>query len=371
MKTILILIAVLASITLPAAQPELMDVTGLKRAENCIVYSASIGPEDESTARPTTEICLVTLDGKYWARLTDNDADDIAPSFSPDGQKIAFNSYRDWHYEISVMNADGSAQTRLTNNVVDYDEYTDDSNLYPVFSPDGRKIAFIGKRDVNWEIYVMNADGSGQTRLTYESAVLFPTFSHDGSRIVFEDLRDGEFEIYVMNADGSGQTRLTYNDSRDMSPAFSPDGRMVAFVSFRDGNYEIYVMNADGSEQTRLTYKDAGDFDPVFSPDGRKIAFDSERDGKLYIYVMNADGSGQTRLTYNDPGDFAPVFSPDGSKIAFYSERDGNKELYVMNADGSAQTRLTYNDVDDSDLAFSPMRVGGVLYDTYGHVIEE
>jgi hypothetical protein len=234
------------------------------------------------------------------------------------------------------MNADGSNQINLTNS------RTEEG---PAFSPDGSKIAFVSSRNGNFEIYVMNADGSGQTRLTNNPANdIDPSFSPDGSKIAFVSRRDGNFEIYVMNADGSGQTRLTNNPGFDSAPSFSPDGSKIAFLSNRDGNLEIYVMNADGSGQTRLTNNTVNDEEPAFSPDGSKIAFLSNRDGNFEIYVMNADGSNQINLTNNTADDLNPAFSPDGSKIAFASYRDGGDlEVYVMNADGSGQTRLTNN----------------------------
>src|ERR687883_930796 len=99
------------------------------------------------------------------------------------------------------------------------------------------------------------------------------------AQIAFASDRDGNFEIYLMDADGGGLTRLTENNAEDLSPAWSPNGSRIAFVSNRDGNNEIYVMNADGTAQTRLTNNAAHDVGPAWSPDGTKIAFVSTRDG--------------------------------------------------------------------------------------------
>ena len=205
------------------------------------------------------------------------------------------------------------------------------------------KLAFASNRDGNFEIYSMNADGSGQTRLTANPAFdATPSFSADGTKIAFASSRTGNGDIYVMNADGGGQTRLTTSTAIDGFPAFSPDGTKIAFTSGRTGNGDIYVMNADGSGQTRLTTSAAIDSSPDWSIDGSKLAFTSNRDGNFEIYSMNPDGSGQTRLTNNPAFDGDPAFLSTG-KIAFAGNRDGNFEIYSMNADGSGQTRLTVN----------------------------
>ena len=352
------------------------------------------------------EIYIMNADGSEQKNLTNNPAWDYYPFWSPDGKKIAFVSYRDGNQEIYVMNADGSEQKNLTNNPA-YDSATS-------WSPDGKKIAFVSQRDGNYEIYVMNADGSQQKRLTNNPASdSFPIWSpflpletkenkqepleeklYEQTKIAFGSDRDGNEEIYVMNADGSEQKRLTNSPALDWAPFWSPDGKKIAFHSYTDGNIEIYVMNADGSEQKRLTSNPACDFSPSWSPflpletkenkqepkkedisptvsveqepareytppktsvsleeklyKQTKIAFDSNRDGNTDIYVMNVDGSEQKNLTNNPANDGFPSWSPDGKKIAFISYRDGNNEIYVMNADGTDQKRLTNNPANDA-----------------------
>ncbi len=259
--------------------------------------------------------------------------------------RIAFTSDREGNFDIHVMNADGSGLVNLTNHPAD-----DDS---PAWSPDGGRIAFKSDREGVSKIYVMNADGSGVTRLTGDSdGDHGPAWSPDGSRIAFYAQHGNNFDIYVMNADGSGLINLTNNPAGDGVPTWSPDGSRIAFTSNRGGNFDIYVMNADGSGVTNLTNHPSDDGNPAWSPTGAHIAFLSERDGSAAIYIMNTNGSGVARLT-NDPiHEDSLVWSPDGGRIAFVSERDGNAEVYVMNANGSGLTNLTNNPATDRNLSW-------------------
>lgn len=275
----------------------------------------------------------------------------------PDGN----NGPTDTNAEIYMMNADGSGLTRLTNNHLWDNE--------PTVSPDGKRIAFIESPAApnHAQIYAMNIDGSDVIRLTDNQATDdLPIFSPDGTQIVFFSDRDGNSEIYVMNADGSDQTRLTDNRALDQYPSWSPDGTKIVFNSARDGyegiseirsmNGEIYIMNADGSDQTRLTQDGGHDGRPMWSPDGTKILFETDRNGHGELYVMNADGSEQTNLTNNGKDAFAQAWSLDGQQIAFTTTRDGDFEIYVMNADGSNQTRLTNIPGDDIWAAWLPAK---------------
>ena len=247
--------------------------------------------------------------------------------------------------DIYVMNPDGTGERRLT------DQPGHDS--FPAWSPDGQRIAFASRRavdgKVNTDIYVMNADGSAVQRLTHSSAYDWdPAWSPDGGQLAYKSFPPREGApgappqgIYVMNADGSGQRRVTHIGSA-AHPTWSPDGRKIAFA----GNYGISTINVDGTGLRRLTRSVRGpgwENDPAWSPDGRQIAFTSAGSNTPQgIYVMRADGTRQRRLTTSSRGwDSEPGWSPDGRKIAFVCSFNQISDICVVGADGRGRRRLT------------------------------
>jgi Tol biopolymer transport system component len=266
--------------------------------------------------------------------------------------KLAFSTTRDGNSEIYTMNPDGSGQTRLTfNAALDSD---------PAWSPDGTRLLFVSTRDGNEEIYVMNADGSSQTRLTANIALdRQPVWSPDGAQIAFASNRsaEGNFNIFVMNADGSNQVNISNGGaSADFQePDWSPDGTHIAcsqaaVQGATHGPYGVLLMNTNGSNQTRLTAANNVDINPRWSPDGTRLTFSSNRAGNfgsLEVFVMNADGSLQARLTNNVGENSRPFWSPDGTKIAFQSNKGLSFDIYVMNTDGSNQSAVALNSTDE------------------------
>ena len=291
--------------------------------------------------------------------------------------QIAFSSTRDGNSEIYVMDADGKNPRRLTNN--------DFPDTNPSWSPDGRRIIFVSDRNKHIaaeegpimvdggiivgdmrkrpQIYVMDADGKNQQRLSNEFVAEWqPSWSPDGRRIVFTssgamEVAGGHWRIYVMDADGRNKQNLSNEGEDDYYPSWSPDGERIAFVSIRDGrgNLDIYVMNADGSNQQRLTEQPDHEWEPSWSPDGERIAFTASRLPDVFpansdIYVIDADGENRRKLTRNPSRNTNPSWSPDGKRIVFVSNRDGNYEIYVMNADGARQVRRRTKDgSEDTD----------------------
>jgi TolB protein len=202
-----------------------------------------------------TDIYIMNADGSNPTNITNAQLGSAStmPAWSPDGTKIAFRSFRssDGNTEIYVMNADGSGQTNISNHPA--------TEAFPAWSPDGTKIAFMSGRDGNNEIYTMNPDGSNQTNLTNNVAHdEQPDWSPDGTKIAFTR----GFNLFTMNADGTGVTQLT-SFSSNGDPAWSPDGTKIAFVGAAP---DIHVMNADGSNPTNITNSAANEGRPDWQP---------------------------------------------------------------------------------------------------------
>jgi len=265
--------------------------------------------------------------------------------------KILFASTCSGNYEIYTMSPDGSEVVQITADGTD--------NREPDWAPNGSQIAFKSTRNEegtnpegDFEIFIMQADGSNVRQLTHDSRDdRHPVFSAGGKTVYYVSMTaEGHFQLYSVGVKGGAAKQLTEMVGGVKMPAVSSDGRWLLFQtdggSETNDTQEIYKMRPDGRELTRLTNNTAHDKVPHFSPDGNYITFQSKRDGDYEVYRMKADGSEQTRLTRVEGKDKRTGWSPDGKRISFQSTRTGHWEIYTMNPDGSDQRQLTSGGCD-------------------------
>jgi TolB protein len=271
--------------------------------------------------------------------------------------KIAYESYRDGDVDIWTMSPNGRHQTNLTHASGAIDASAR-------WSADGRKIVFMSNRVTaadpspgDFEIFVMDADGSDQRQVTFNSIDDFePAWSPDGDRIVFERIfADFDADLFTIRANGTGELNVTDSPGvMDREAAWSPDGREIAFSIGGNAGRErgdIATIRPDGAHLRRLTFTDADEGSaapaideesPAWTPDGRRIAFTSDSGalGRQFdVYAINRDGGHPTRLTFAECG--APAWSPDGRKLACGSSRTGDSEVWTMRFDGSRPRNRT------------------------------
>jgi Tol biopolymer transport system component len=282
------------------------------------------------------------LEGGLWGE----------PYLSPDGKKVAFVNYYEFFQKgnIFLADADGRNLTKVTAYGDDAVEIPDGTGrsagvLYKglTFSPDGRKLLYLSDEFGSWDIFAVNVDGTGKTRLTdfaeYDESG--PAFPAGGDKILFT-VSDGEekSEVWIMNADGSGKKKVPVPGNAELT-ATSRDGKKIMLQAWSrcegpDGiTWGTYVADSDGSSPAKIAN------DPEcgisFSPDGKKVVYESATS----VYTSNADGSGEKNLTPAFDYAGSPAFFAAGAKIAFVGRYDNYPyplNIYTMDADGSNQT---------------------------------
>jgi Tol biopolymer transport system component len=286
-------------------------------------------------------------------------------------------------HQIFRMNPDGSGQRQITSAPSGADGIWK-GNFHPQWSPDGSKIAFASDRDGECsadptvsgrgcsEIYVMNADGSGQTRVTTAESFSFsPSWSPDGQSLVFTSATGTEtipgggggertvivFHLFTIGLDGTGLTQLTTAADKlgechlemNLRPDWGPDGR-IAYSSCRapeDSSSRIWVMNADGSNATQLTFAaESWEANPAWSPDGATLVFEKFSVNGLQLYTMPSAGGEQTRRTAAGAEEALGRWSPDGSQLTFTTILSQD-EVCIGSSAASGATNLSSNPARD------------------------
>ncbi len=308
-----------------------------------LIIGAIFGPA-QAGKYPMPEEIVVRVEDQY-------------PVLSPDGEWIAFESRRaDGIDHIFIARRDGSELRQLT--------HAQEDDETPIFSPDGETILFARKlgegRDAHLDIFAMDRDGGNLRNITNtpDAQDDHHRYSADGKRIVFNSSRatpfsslsDEEFDnygwnydIWVMNADGSDQRPLFEAPGWDTYPSLSPDGGTLLWrrvLEEGERNSEIFIADAGGANPHNISNHPAFDGYPVFSPDGNWIVFSSNRDSDgdtFRIYAMRLDGSGLTRLTDPPPGaeDVRPAWASDGKSIIFNRDEGGDSRIMIIELNGA------------------------------------
>ncbi len=252
-----------------------------------------------------TRLAFVRKDGaKYSLVVSDSDGENqqvalrsseplISLAWSPDGTQLAYVSYerRDGVAKPIVYSHNLATGRRiiLANEK--------GSNSSPAWSPDGKQLAVVLTRDGNSQIYKVNADGSGLSRLSNSSGIdTEPTFSPDGKSVYFTSDRGGSAQIYRVSVDGGRAERLTFNGSFNARPQISIDGRFMAYVTVRDRAFRIAVMNLSNQEETLISQGPKDD-SPSFAPSGKWVIYSSKIQGKTVLSAASIDGKLRTRLS--------------------------------------------------------------------------
>ncbi|RJQ63132.1 MAG: Tol-Pal system beta propeller repeat protein TolB [Desulfobacteraceae bacterium] len=246
--------------------------------------------------------------------------------------QIAFESKNSGNKEIFTCAFDGYSPVSFTSNK--------SINLTPSWSSDGQWLAYTSYAQGKADLFIRNIKEKRGTVVDKKGINTTPAWVPGQFTLAATLSFEGDPEIYLLTGAGKIIKRLTNSYGIDVSPNWSPDGKKMAFVSNRSGSPQIYIKDMESGKEERLTYEGQYNTSPAWSPKGDRIAYTGMHDGIFDIFVIRADGSGLFQLTDKSGDNESPSWSPDGSLLAFSSTREGSSRIYVMTAFGTDQRRL-------------------------------
>jgi len=260
--------------------------------------------------------------------------------------KIAFVGEKNGNKELYLMDWDGYRMQGLgvTGGIL----------LSPRWPSDGTKMLYSAERNRSWDIYLLDMNTMREKNIVRLSGLnMAGNFFPNNREFVFSSSKDGKSNIHMGDILSMKGWKLISSPWIDVSPAVSPDGNSILFVSNRSGSPQIYIADKDGNGIRRLTFEGSYNTSPAWSPKGDRIAFVRMTNGKNQIFTMKPDGTGVMQLTDRGNNE-EPSFSPDGRYIAFTSDRDSSKGVYLMRANGEDQKRITPKGFKATGPSWSP-----------------
>ncbi len=250
---------------------------------------------------------------------------------------IAFQSSRDGHQELYLMDYDGRNQRRISGHK--------STSGYSDWSPAGDAIAYMSYFDGSPGIYYVEL-ATGKKLPIYNEGVLnlSPSFSPDGRSIAFAHSNQSNVDVYRCDRNCTQPVRLTKSGAIDTNPSWSPNGKQLAFTSSRSGRPNVYVMSLDGADVRRISFEGNYNDGASWKPDGTHIAYASRDSGNKFRIAVTSLVDLTTKILTNGPDSYEePSYSPDGLRLLFTLRRGKESQVYVMNAaDGSDWRQLTH-----------------------------
>jgi len=293
-----------------------------------------------NSGEAATFISLLSLDSSEVRRLTSprSPVGDYNPVFSPDGRTLAFNRGSQGVTAIYTTPVSGGEERRLISGV----QY----GWGLAWTPDGRDIVFARAGwlpDTGW-LWKISRNGGEPERLQFGQQGVEPSIR--GNRLVYarqtENINIWRRELSSLAPPGPSD-RFISSTRMESGPQFSPDGKMIAFESTRSGAYEVWMCRSDGTGLVQLTHFNSSTGTPRWSPDGEHIAFDSRAPGNADIFVVDSQGGSPSSLTNEPSSDVVPSWSRDGHWIYFASDRTGNNEVWKMPSTGGSAEQVTHH----------------------------
>lgn len=250
---------------------------------------------------PNFELQVADADGMNAATALRSREPIISPTWSPDGQRLAYVSFEQ-KKPIIYVHTLATGQRRVVANFKG-------SNSAPTWSPDGNQLAVVLTKDGQSQLYVLNADGSGVRRLASSSGIDTEPFWGNDSNIYFTSDRGGSPQIYRISAGGGSAQRVTFDGSYNVTPRLSADGTLLAFITRNAGRFQVAVQDL-ATRQTTILTDSARDESPSFAPNGRMILYATESGGRGVLSAVSSDGRVKQRLTVQAADVREPAWGP-------------------------------------------------------------